>query len=130
MSELLESDEFKRWRRRATSWRSRLTINIRVLCSTEFLRRIIAPDEGQGGVTSSDVCLHCHRFPVTDCLWWVSKEHGDGGGSTRAIRTLCVGDHLMDAIFDGLQERSKLNITNEPRKFIRVCDGRPSFSHL
>ena len=29
--------------------------------STDFLRRIIVPVEGQGGVTLSYVCPHCHR---------------------------------------------------------------------
>ena len=29
-------------------------------------------------------------------------------------------DNLVDTIFDGLQEQSRLNITNEPRRFIEV----------
>ena len=29
--------------------------------STDLLRRIIAPVGGQGGVTLSYVCLHCHE---------------------------------------------------------------------
>ena len=37
--------------------------------STHFLRRIFVPVEGQGGVTVSYVCPHCHRF---------SSRHGDG----------------------------------------------------
>ena len=38
---------------------------------TDFLRLIIAPVGGQGGVTLSCVCPHCHRFPLED---WVFDE--------------------------------------------------------
>ena len=44
--------------------------------STDVLRRIIVPVGGQGGVTLSYVCPHCHRFPPEDNIWWVSTEHG------------------------------------------------------
>ena len=44
--------------------------------STDFLRRIIVPVEGQGGVTLSYVCPHCHRYPLEEavqlvvrCVW-------------------------------------------------------------
>ena len=55
---------------------------------TDFLRRIIVPVEGQGGVTSSYFCPHCHRLPLEDCilvgLFWASKEAAQlvvcGGG--------------------------------------------------
>ena len=40
---------------------------------TDFLRRIIVA-EGQGGVTLSYVCPHCH--PLEDYIWWVSAWHG------------------------------------------------------
>ena len=36
---------------------------------TDFLRRIIAPNDGVGGVTMSYVCLHCHRYPLGDYIW-------------------------------------------------------------
>ena len=45
--------------------------------SADFLRRIIVPVEGQGGVILSHVCPHCHRCPLGDYLWWVSSGHGD-----------------------------------------------------
>ena len=32
--------------------------------------RIIVPVEGQGEVTLSFVCPHCHRYPREDCIWW------------------------------------------------------------
>ena len=32
--------------------------------STDFLRRIVMPVEGQGGVTVSYTCPHCHRCPL------------------------------------------------------------------
>ena len=52
----------------------------------DFLRRIIAPVNGQGGVTLSHVCPHCHRFPSEDYIRWVSQRHGGvrrAAGGTR-----------------------------------------------
>ena len=43
--------------------------------STDFLRRIIVPVQGQGGVTLSYVCPHCHRFPREAYIWRVSMKH-------------------------------------------------------
>ena len=40
--------------------------------STDYLRRIIAPVGGQGGVTMSYLCPHCNSFPLEDYVWWVS----------------------------------------------------------
>ena len=34
--------------------------------STDYLRRIIAPVGGQGGVTMSYLCPHCSSFPLED----------------------------------------------------------------
>ena len=45
--------------------------------STDFLRRIIAPVDGMGGVTLSYVCPHCNCFPLDDNIWWVSTGHGE-----------------------------------------------------
>ena len=45
---------------------------------TDFLRRIIAPVDGMGGVTMSHVCPHCSCFPLDDYNWWVSTGHEDG----------------------------------------------------
>ena len=42
--------------------------------STDFLRRIIVPVGGQGGVTK---CPRCHRYPLEDKIWWVSTGHGN-----------------------------------------------------
>ena len=44
--------------------------------SMDFLRRIIVPIEGQGGVSLSNVYLRCHRFLLEDHIWWVSTGHG------------------------------------------------------
>ena len=41
--------------------------------SPDLMRRIIVPVEGQGEVTLSKVCLHCHRYPLEDDIWWVSS---------------------------------------------------------
>ena len=46
--------------------------------SKDFLRRIIAPVDGMGGVTLSYVCPNCNCFPLDDYIWWVSTGHGDG----------------------------------------------------
>ena len=44
--------------------------------STDFLRRITMPVQRQGGVTLSYVSPHCHRFPLEDYIWLVSRRHG------------------------------------------------------
>ena len=49
-----------------------------MLRSTEYLRRIIAPVGGQGGVTMSYLCPNCNSFPLEDYVWWVC-----GGKSTK-----------------------------------------------
>ena len=36
------------------------------------MRRINVPVQVQGFVTLSYVCPHCHRYPLEDCIWWVS----------------------------------------------------------
>ena len=50
---------------------------------TDFLRRIIVPVEDREGVTLAYGCLHCHRYPREDHIWWVSTEHGDGSKSNK-----------------------------------------------
>ena len=47
-----------------------------MLRSMDFLRRIIALVRGQGGVTLSYVCFHCHRFPLAHYIWRVSLTPG------------------------------------------------------
>ena len=44
--------------------------------STDFLRRIIAPVGGVGGVTLLYVCPHCRCLPLEHYIW--SSGHGDG----------------------------------------------------
>ena len=46
--------------------------------STDFLRRIIGPVGGRGGVTLSYICPHGNSFPLEHYIWWVSIGHGDG----------------------------------------------------
>ena len=45
-----------------------------VIRSTDYLRRIIAPVGGQGGVTISYLCPHCNGFPLEDYIWWSHEE--------------------------------------------------------
>ena len=40
--------------------------------NADYLRHIIAPVGGQGGVTMSYLCPHCSSFPMEDYVWWVS----------------------------------------------------------
>ena len=63
--------------------------------STHFLRRIIVPVEGQGGVTLSSVCPHCHRFPLEDHIWWFSSGHGKKRCSLWCAA--CVGQYNWKA---------------------------------
>ena len=55
-------------RRKKDEARKLSTVQEIMLRSTDYLRRIIAPAGGQGGVTMSYLCPHC---------WWVSpvKKH-------------------------------------------------------
>ena len=41
--------------------------------STVYLRRIIAPAGGQGGVTMSYLRPNCSSFLLEDYIWWVSR---------------------------------------------------------
>ena len=49
--------------------------------STDFLRRIIAPVGGQGGVTMSYRCPNCNSFPLEDNVWWVTAGKTTSGGA-------------------------------------------------
>ena len=57
--------------------------------STDFLRRIIAAVEGNGGATLSHVCP---GYSPEDHIWWVSLERGEKavqlveGGVRRPVR--------------------------------------------
>ena len=42
--------------------------------TTDYLRCIIAPAGGQGGVVMSYLCPHCNSFLWEDCIWWVSEK--------------------------------------------------------
>ena len=67
--------------------------------SADFLRWIILPVDGMGGVTLSCVCPHCNSFPLEDCTWWVSSGHGDGNNRKRSIAT--SGARLVEANTNG-----------------------------
>ena len=42
----------------------------------DYLRSIIAPAGGQGGVTMSYLCPNFNSFPLEDDIWWVSGRKG------------------------------------------------------
>ena len=53
--------------------------------STDYLQPIIAPVEGQGGVTMSHLCPNCNSFPLEDYIWWVSGKRAQ----QLVVRDLC-----------------------------------------
>ena len=55
--------------------------------STDFLRRIIAPVGGRGGVTLSYICPHCNSFSLEDYICWVSTGHRDSSYSKKRHRS-------------------------------------------
>ena len=78
--------------RRAATKRGRKTTSERAFVrrtvqkSTHFLRRLIAPVQGQGGVTLSCVCPHRHRFPIEDYILRVSTWHASVLLAVRGVR--------------------------------------------
>ena len=63
--------------------------------STDFSRRISAPVDGMGGVTSSYVCPHCNGFPLDDYIWWVSTGHGDSNNRKKHCNWWCAVEAKM-----------------------------------
>ena len=80
------------------------TVQKIMLRSTDYLRRIIVPAGGQGGVTLSYLCQHSNSFPLEDYVWCVSAVPQD----------LC--ENLINA----------LNHSN----FLRSLPGISHVSHL
>ena len=60
--------------------------------STDFLRRIITPVTGQGGVSLSHVCPPCHRHPLAD-LHPVGFQRGTGKKQCNWWRAACGGQY-------------------------------------
>ena len=119
-----------------------------MLKSTDFLRRLISPAEGQGGVTMSYLCPSCNSFPTEDNVWWVSagKKHcswwcGASASQAEVFKAhavpqgVCVcgnlvnalkllanqpkdGDSPIQSIVAGLCERSRNSIMEGLRHFI------------
>ena len=56
------------------------TVQEVMLRSTDYVRRIIAPPAGQGGVTMSWLCPHCNRFPEEEAI--CEKKKMIGGRQT------------------------------------------------
>ena len=48
------------------------TVDKIMLRRTDYLRHVIAPAGGQGGVTLSYMFPHCNSFSLEDYVWWVS----------------------------------------------------------
>ena len=56
----------------------------------QIQQRTTVPVEGQGWVTLSFVCPHCHRYPVEDYIWWVSTKHVDGNKKKKQCNRWCA----------------------------------------
>ena len=63
-----------------------------MLRSTDYLRRIIAPVGGQGGVTMSYLCPNWNSFPLEDYVWWVSAGKPQSGGAQFAEKSTAGGN--------------------------------------
>ena len=51
------------------------------------------PVEGQGGVTLSHVCPHCHRFHLEDHIWWVTgMGRSSATGGVRHVEANTTGE--------------------------------------
>ena len=78
--------------------------------SMDFLRRIIAPVDGMGGVTLSCVCPHCNSFSLDDYIWWVSTGHGDGNNREKKHCNwwcaACGGQHESSSLPMPMKRRS------------------------
>ena len=59
--------------------------------NTDFLRRVIAPVDGMGGVTLSYVGQFCNSFPLEDYTTWVSTGRGDGNNRQEALQLMVCG---------------------------------------
>ena len=64
-----------------------------VLGSTDYLRRIVAPFGGQGGVTMSYLCPHCNSFPLEDYVWCVSEGENIPGGGAQSVERSTFGSN-------------------------------------
>ena len=62
-----------------------------------FLRRVISPVVGMGGVTLSYVCPHCNSFPLEGYIWWVSTGLGDGNHRKKKYCAVCWRQIRMES---------------------------------
>ena len=95
------------------------------------LRRIIVPVGGQGGVTVSYVCPHCHRYPLDDPVWWVSSGHGSSSkkrsrsGAIRGVLHVAAstaGDPNRVLILQDRADRSEATVFRARTPPCGVCD--------
>ena len=61
--------------------------------STDYLRRIIAPAGGQGGVTMSYLCPHCNSFPWKTTSGGSLGEKGATIGGARSVERNTIGSN-------------------------------------
>ena len=58
--------------------------------STDYLRRIITPVGGHGGVTMSYLCSNCNSFPLEDYIW---EKKGATIGGVRSVKRNTIGSN-------------------------------------
>ena len=57
--------------------------------------------KGDGGVTLSYVCPHCHRFPLEDNMWWISSgstERSSAASGVRLAAASTIGDIRTESL--------------------------------
>ena len=100
------------------------------LRSTDYLRCIIAPVGGQGGVAMSCLCPHCNSFPLEDCIWWVSGENIQSGGA-QFVEKSTTGSNRT-----GCQSYKQVTVLSRPRyskhmhylrAFVQIWSMRQSY---
>ena len=62
-----------------------------MLRSTDYLRRIIAPAGGQGGVTLSYVCPHCNSFHWKTTFGGFQLGRSTAAGGVRFVEKSMIG---------------------------------------
>ena len=61
--------------------------------STDFLRKVMAPVGGMGGVTLSKICPHIKSFSLEDNIWWETAERRSTVGGVRYVEADTNGEH-------------------------------------
>ena len=88
-----------------------------MLKSTDFLRCLISPAEGQGGVTKAYLCPRCNTFHPEDNVWWVSagKEHCSWWCGASASQAVVFKAHAVPQGVRGNLVNALKHLANQPK---------------